>query len=194
MSNVSTRTILSLCDYSGVWSEPYAQAGYEVIRVDMAHKDGRDIRLLERLEGKRIHGILAAPPCTVFAGSGARWPRTDAQMIDGLSVVDACLRAVVIYQPVFWAIENPVGKLVRYLGKPSLYFNPCDFAGYADHPEKEAYTKRTCLWGTFNAPIPKPVLPDLGSKMHRLPETSQRARIRSQTPQGFARAFMAANP
>ena len=26
-------TILSLCDYSGAWSQPYADAGYDVVRV-----------------------------------------------------------------------------------------------------------------------------------------------------------------
>ena len=29
------RKILSLCDYSGAWSQPYLDAGYNVIRVDM---------------------------------------------------------------------------------------------------------------------------------------------------------------
>lgn len=51
--------ILSLCDHSGNWSQPYADAGYEVIRVDL-QLAGKDIRLLEK--GADVHGILAAPP------------------------------------------------------------------------------------------------------------------------------------
>lgn len=41
----STKTILSLCDNSGVWSKPYKDAGYNVIQVDIQH--GRDARLFE---------------------------------------------------------------------------------------------------------------------------------------------------
>jgi hypothetical protein len=63
------KTILSLCDYSGSWSKPYRDAGYKVIQVDIKH--GQDVRLFE-FPGQ-VHGILAAPPCTHLASSGARW-------------------------------------------------------------------------------------------------------------------------
>lgn len=108
------RKILSLCDYSGEWSRPYREAGYDVIQVDI-QTDGRDVRLLQR--ERDVHGILAAPPCTCFASSGAWVKRSDADMIDALSVVDACIRIAWSCSPVWWALENPVGKLVRYLGK-----------------------------------------------------------------------------
>jgi hypothetical protein len=72
--------ILSLCDYSGVWSQPYVDDAYDVVRVDLKH--GQDVRLLE-LPDRPVHGILAAPPCTVFANSGARWERTDDEMRGG---------------------------------------------------------------------------------------------------------------
>lgn len=177
-------TVLSLCDYSGEWPRPYAEAGYDVIQVDLDH--GQDVRLLE-LPKVPIHGILAAPPCTMFAASGARWERTPEQMIDALSIVDACLRFVVACKPKWWVLENPIGKLVRYLGKPKMYFDPCDYG--------DTYTKRTALWGEFNTALPAaPVLALEGSKMHRLPQTKERARLRSQTPGGFARAFFEANP
>jgi len=83
------KTILSLFDYSGNWSKPYRDNGYKVIQVDLK-KSGQDVRLLKTY--KNIYGILAAPPCTVFANSGARWPRSEADMIEGLSMVDAVLR------------------------------------------------------------------------------------------------------
>lgn len=63
------KTILSLCDYTGAWSDPYRDAGYDVIMVDLAN--GKDVRLLPYPTG-RVHGILAAPPCTHFALSGTR--------------------------------------------------------------------------------------------------------------------------
>jgi len=177
--------ILSLCDYSGIWSRPYEEAGYLVIRVDLKH--GHDVRLME-FPKQRIHGVIMAPPCTVFASSGARWERSREDMIEGLSVVDACLRYVAICNPQWWVLENPIGKLARYLGPPAMRFDPCDFG--------DPYTKRTCLWGTFTKPQPTKVTPTLGSKMHtQYGGKSERTKeLRSATPEGFARAFFEANP
>lgn len=115
------RTILSLCDYTGIWSQPYAEAGYRVLRFDI--KNGHDVRLLERLN-EPIWGAIFQPPCTEFAGSGARWwqAKGDKALLDGLSVVDACLRQVAIHPELaWWVLENPVGRLQRYLGKPSYH-------------------------------------------------------------------------
>lgn len=174
--------ILSLCDYTGSWSQPYADAGYEVIRIDLAH--GQDVRLTVP-PSRPVQGILAAPPCTVFANSGSRWSRTDDEMREGLSVVDACLRLVIATRPKWWALENPVGKLRRYLGPPSLIFQPNDYG--------DPYTKRTCLWGQFTLPEKTPVVASEYSKMGLVPPSPERAAIRSVTPAGFARAFFAAN-
>jgi hypothetical protein len=185
-------TILSLCDHSGAWSRPYAEAGYDVIRIDLQNTPPRDIRTLKYIN-QRIHGILAAPPCTHFAGSGARWwaAKGESALIEGLALVDACLRAVAIYRPAWWVLENPVGRLRDYLGPPQFRFHPCDYG--------DPYTKYTCLWGDFIPPLPlfveaarNPVAPTLGSMAHRL--WSSRANERSETPGGFARAFFQANP
>jgi hypothetical protein len=182
------RCILSLCDYSGNWSRPYEDAGYEVVRVDLQY--GQDVRLIEHL-GRPIHGILAAPPCDHFAVSGARWWAAKGQqpILDGLAVVDACLRAVAIYRPEWWALENPVGRLRRWLGHPTFSFDPCDFG--------DPYTKRTHLWGDFVPPVPlvsvaarNVVEPVLGSKMHTMVRNKA---ARSVTPEGFAAAFFEAN-
>ena len=180
-----SRIILDLCGGTGSWSQPYADAGYDVRIID-PQMDGQDVRLFHKPK-EQIYGVLAAPPCTVFASSGARWPRTDDDYIQGLSVIDACLRLVVTTQPVFWALENPVGKLVRWLGKPKMYFDPCDYG--------DSYTKRTCLWGEFNTPEVHPVEPTDGSKMHlQYGGKSVRTKImRSITPPGFAKAFFEAN-
>ncbi len=178
-------TVLSLCNYTGAWSAPYRDAGYDVIMVDIKH--GNDVRLLE-YAGHPIRGILAAPPCTHLASSGARWwaSKGESALLESLAIVDACLRAVAIYNPTFWALENPVGRLAKYLGPPALMFDPCDYG--------DPYTKRTCLWGRFNAPAYRPVEPTQGSRMHRLPPSPDRAALRSVTPGGFSRAFMEANP
>lgn len=130
--------ILSLCDYTGAWSQPYEDDGYEVVRIDVQH--GQDVRLLE-LPDKPVHGILAAPPCTMFANSGARWERSTDDMLSALSVVDACCRIILASTPAWWVLENPPGKLSRYLGPPRWTFNPNDYC--------DDYTKFTCLWGDF---------------------------------------------
>jgi len=192
-----TKIILSLCDFTGVWSNPYLEAGYRVVKVDI--KNGGDVRLLE-YPGD-VHGIIAQPPCTHLAGSGARWwaSKGESALLEGLAIVDACLRFVAICNPAWWVLENPVGRLSRYLGGAKFTFNPCDFAKLADNPDEEAYTKRTCLWGDFTPPLPLFVggdfssPPALGSKMHKLAPSPDRAALRSVTPQGFARAFFRAN-
>lgn len=177
------QVILSLCDYSGVWSQPYADDGYDVLRIDLKH--GQDVRLME-LPTRAVHGILAAPPCTVFANSGARWERSERDILDGLSIVDACCRVILATQPQWWVIENPAGKLSRYLGPPVMTFQPNEYG--------DPYTKLTCLWGVFQVPTRTLVEATQGSKMHRLPPGPERATIRSQTPAGFAQAFFEANP
>lgn len=183
-----TALILSLCDYSGSWSRPYADAGYEVVRVDLQH--GQDVRLM-RWPG-RVHGILAAPPCTHFARSGARWWRTkgDAELLEGLSVVDACLRLVVACRPEWWALENPIGRLQNFIGPPAWKCDPCDFG--------DPWTKRIWLWGHFTPPVPMfAPQAQLACAATLGDVTTHRRsgmRERSETPAGFARAFFEANP
>jgi hypothetical protein len=178
-------TILSLCDYTGEWSKPYREAGYDVVQVDIKH--GQDVRLFEALPFP-VRGVLAAPPCTHFASSGARWweEKGEAAIIDGLSVVDACLRIIAVHTPQWWVLENPIGRLNRWIGQPRMTFDPCEYG--------DDYTKRTALWGHFKEPLKAKVAATAGSKMHLLPPSPDRAALRSVTPAGFARAFFEANP
>jgi hypothetical protein len=174
--------ILDLCGGTGAWSKPYREAGYQVETISLP----RDVRLEKRVLSQVVHGILAAPPCNHFSMSGARWwaGKGDAALLEGLSIVDACLRAVMVYKPAWWALENPIGRLIDYLGQPVMTFQPCDFG--------DPYTKQTCLWGSFRYPIMSPVAPTEGSKMHRMSSTQKEER--AVTPAGFARAFFEANP
>ena len=176
------KLILDLCGGTGAWSKPYADAGYEVVIVDTE----QDVRLFHTTA--KVHGILAAPPCTHLAGSGARWWKDKGEdaLFESLSIVDACLRVVLLTQPEWWCLENPVGRLVHYLGKPKMYFQPWEYG--------DPYTKKTCLWGDFNEPVKKPVEPTEGGKMWRLPPSEDRPMLRSITPPGFAQAFFEVNP
>jgi site-specific DNA-cytosine methylase len=192
-----SRTILDLCSGTGNWSEPYVEDEYEVIRVEL--KDGQDARLwpstsstTNRLPSDfndirpwvgKIHGILAAPECTVFSAAGSRWPRSDEDITDGLSLLDACLRLVHVLQPKWWVLENPKGKITRWLGNPIHTFDPFYFG--------DPYSKKTLLWGDFNMPKPSLetiVAPHKGS----LPQSQKD--VRSATPAGFAKAFKEVNP
>lgn len=135
----------------------------------------------------KVYGILAAPPCTHLARSGARWwkEKGEGKLLEALSIVDACLRIILISDPVFWVLENPVGRLTRYLGKPKMYFDPCDYG--------DSYTKKTCLWGNFNAPEKSPIKPEKPNPIHYMAPSKQRSELRSITPPGFTKAFFEAN-
>lgn len=186
------RTILIYCEESGAFADLYREAGYNVIVRDTLLNPAHDI-VLQEYVGK-VHGFLAFPPCTHLAGSGARWwaEKGDEKLKEALHLVDACMRAVAVYKPVFWMLENPVGRLSRYLGKPMMTFNPCDYGGWLD-PPGDTYTKRTCLWGKFTVPPRKPVEPIDGSIIIKFPPGEDRKRIRSKTPLGFATAFFHSN-
>ena len=175
-------TILDLCGGTGSWSQPYREAGYRVEVIDPAADTG-DVRMLQFTKA-RIHGILAAPPCTVFSYARNRYPPSDAEILAALSVVDACFRIVAVQQPRWWALENPRNKLRRYLGPARLEFYQWEY-GDAGH-------KPTCIWGDFNPPtkLPKP---------RRKPSTfrTQYENARPEdaiTPPGFARRFFECNP
>ena len=197
------KTILSLFDYSGNWPSYYKHPQYSVYSLDI--KNGVDILDIcpDDIPDRQVYGILAAPPCTDFASSGAQY--WNAKDIDGrtehsMNMVSKVLELVEYFKPTFWCIENPVGRLSKLfpeLGNP-WYFNPYEFAGWCENTEqqeKERYTKKTGLWGVFNKPEKK----DLGNNPNnnwimKLGGKSERTKeLRSMTPLGFAKAFYESN-
>ena len=196
------KVILSLFDYSGRWSRPYKEAGYDVYQVDIKH----DLNILDLntqdMPFDTCYGILAAPPCTDFAGSGAQYWKIkdeDGRTEASLQLVRKVLSFVEYYKPKFWVLENPVGRLPKLLpeiGQP-WYFNPNQFAGWLEGSDalKECYTKRTGLWGNFNKPEKKELpVSDEGNWIMKLGGKSERTKeLRSMTPLGFAYAFYNSN-
>ncbi|MBB8026189.1 hypothetical protein HEL23_006095 [Escherichia coli] len=101
------------------------------------------------------------------------------------------------------------GVLSTLWRKPDFIFNPCAYGGYLPeddkhpafpdvYPQRDAYTKKTCIWcgNGFKQPIFRPV--DLNSGDNPgWAKTGGRAKrtkmIRSLTPRGFARAVFLAN-
>ena len=201
------KIILDLCGGTGSWSKPYKENGYDVRVIDpqewLEDDYGTgDVRLFKKPK-EQIYGVLAAPPCTHFSVSGAWcWDKKGKEpLLEGLSVVDACLRIILMTSPVFWCLENPVGRLKHYIGDCNHTFQPYHYG--------DAYSKRTCLWGKFNMPEPTDIVePDMVEYQTKKGETKRmsrvnwdsfklpendRARIRSMTPPGFAKAFYDVN-
>tara|TARA_Y100000401_G_scaffold73348_1_gene59340 strand:- start:17551 stop:18147 length:597 start_codon:yes stop_codon:yes gene_type:complete len=190
------KIILDLCGGTGSWSNPYKENGYDVRIIDIKE----DVRLFKK-PNETIYGILSAPPCQHLASSGSRWwaKKGEKPLLEALSVADACIRIVYATNPVFWALENPRGRLSQYLGKPIKTFQPYEYGHY--------YSKRTCLWGNFNMPSPtkivKPKMVNyktkkgkikrMSEKHYKLTNNSKRGIERSVTPKGFAEAFYECN-
>lgn len=199
------RTILHLCADVGSDSQPYRDAGYNVICI------GQNPGVENFHPPKKVHGIIANPPCTHFsvARTAAATPR---DLREGMRLVKECLRIIWECQYdfiegtrqsnlSFWIIENPAtGMLSHFLGNPTYRYCPSEFG--AD------FTKRTALWGKFNPP-PKPfflmnplrkrslVGSDVTSFLN-YPKTKEGRQMmihdRSKCYEPFARAFFESNP
>lgn len=117
--------------------------------------------------------IIAFPPCTHLAVSGAAWfeqKRKDGRQQE--------------------AIENPVGIMSRIYKKPSQIVQPYEYG----HMEQ----KRTCLW-LKGLPLLRPTnnvydemvkLPkNKRERLHYLPPSPERAKLRSKTFPGIAKAM-----
>lgn len=201
--NNSQKIVLSLFDLSGTWSQPWVDAGYQVYRFDIQDDlflgDINNFKveffneIFADFEGLEIYAILAACPCTDFAVSGARHFASkdlDGRTSASIELVHQTLRTIEYFKPTIWAIENPVGRIEKLTGLAPwrLSFDPFHFG--------DTYTKKTLLWGRFNADLPiAPVEPVEGSKMHKLYGGKSLAtkNARSVTPEGFAYSFFMAN-
>lgn len=204
--------IISLCDASGTWSEPYRKdPRFKVIQVDPhfiftmidsnCHMKWSGTvqkfeNHLEELLDLPVLGVLMAPPCTHFSIAGADlWGHKDkvGDTQKGLDIIDTCLRIVEKTSPKWWVLENPPGRLEglrrEKIGNAKLYFQPWEYAGWSNHPEDENYTKRTGLWGNFNTKLEKnPTIDPVN-----VSKTKKWNLNRSITPSGFAKAFYKSN-
>ena len=207
-----SKIILDLQGGTGAWSKDYEEAGYHVINVTLPDYDILKTKIMGEyiifkggnklpiaIEINDVYGILASPVCTMFSFA-RRNAKTPRDLRRGMKLVIACLNIIwecrYDHKLAFWCLENPMGYLRQFLGKPVFTFNPCDFG--------DPYTKKTDLWGYFNIPEGERVEPEYkdfesGKRMSRMHyETScksgeRRKILRSITPPGFAKAFFEAN-
>jgi len=189
------RNLLALFEVSGIGSWPYRRAGWNVVQVDI--QAGIDILEWDyrQYSFDYFSGLIAYPPCTAYASSGARWwaEKDESGETDYYdSLVYKALEIVEYFRPglKFWYFENPVGRIYKRIPELKKYrlmsFNPCEFG--------DPYTKKTVLYGEFNPFLVRHhVNPIEGSKMHLIPPGPDRQNIRSATPAGFAEAFYISN-
>lgn len=200
---------LFLFEYSTRTAQPWADAGYLCYCVDLNHpagehragnivRVGADLLTWELPAGIVFSFACAMPDCTHLAASGARWWKVKGLEVLARALLLAGQADKLLKQtgaPGY--LENPIGRLATIWKQPDYRFDPCDYAGYLSPAERieEAYTKRTCLWayGSFVMPEPRQVVPLLGSKMHLVSGGPDQARLRSESPRGFALAVLLAN-
>lgn len=180
------KIILDLCGGSGSWSAPYRAAGYDVRLVTLPKRDVRNY-----IPPLNVYGILAAPPCNEFSqAKGNKWDEAGHRC--GMEIVQACLKIIwtCTYSGglKFWCLENPLGRLSWFLGKPAGIFEHWQFGdnGY----------KPTCLWGDFIMPVPaNPFKPVGALKVQDVHKGGRKGRAaeRAITPPKFAQAFFESN-
>ena len=181
------KIILDLCGGTGAWSKPYAEAGYDVRNITLPEWDLLEEKTIKYCISLNPYGILFAVECTPWCAAAARWwkTRTSDEIYYYSRLLVKGLRIIMETNPVFWVIENPIGKMRGFLGNPNYKFDPCDFG--------DDYTKKTYLWGNFNKPKKNPVIPTRTNFIWHMSPGPERKIRRAITPPGFAQAFFEAN-
>lgn len=200
--------------WSDLAARPWLELGHTAVIADIQHergltregkliKMGCDLGTADYVRGALQNCGLTEcvfagffPPCTHLAASGARWWK-----LKGLRALQESISYFATSQELAeefgcpYFIENPVSAISNYWRAPDYTCDPCDFTKLC---ERDNYTKKTCLWvgGGFKMPRPDP-LPGLPSpddeRIWRASNTKDRARVRSMTPEGLARAICLAN-
>ena len=177
--------VLIACEESQAVTKEFRRLGVEAYSCDVLpcsgghpewHIQGDVLPLLRQEWGM----VIAFPPCTHLASSGAKWfeqKRKDGRQQEGIDFFMQFVDCAPL-----WAIENPVGIMSTVYRKPDQIIQPWQFG----HGE----TKATCLWlGGLPKLIPTNIVEGREQRMHRLPPSKDRAMLRSKTYTGIARAM-----
>ena len=177
--------VLIACEYSGVVRSAFAAKGHTAVSCDLLptdnphgwHVQGDVLALLDQ----DWDLMIAHPPCTHLAVSGARYfeaKRASGVQQEALEFVRALLNAPI---PRI-ALENPVSIISSQIRKPNQVIQPWQFG----HGE----TKATCLW-LKGLPKLKPtnIVDGREARVHRLPPSADRWKLRSTTYAGIAAAM-----
>jgi len=174
--------VLIACEFSGVVRDAFIECGHDAVSCDLLptetpgpHIQGDVLEVLD--DGWDL--MIAHPPCTHLAVSGARWFKDKVEeQKEALDFVRTLLAAPI---PRI-ALENPVSVISTQIRKPEQIVQPWQFG----HGE----TKQTCLW-LKNLPLLQPtnVVDGREPRVHRMPPSPDRWKLRSITYAGFAQAM-----
>lgn len=171
------------CEFSGVVRDAFIAAGHDAMSCDLLaseragpHHQGD---VLDLLKGEQFDLLIAHPPCTYLAVSGARWFKDRrAEQDEAIGFVASLMEADV---PRI-AIENPVSVISTRLCKPTQIVQPWWFG----HPE----TKATCLWlKGLPRLVATNVVEGREARVHRASPGPDRWKERSRTLTGVAAAM-----
>ena len=174
--------VLVACEYSGTVRDAFIAAGHEALSCDLLPTD---------IPGPHYQGdvrdvlhdgwdlMIAHPPCTHLAVSGARWFKDkQAEQAEALDFVRLLLDAPVERI----ALENPISVISSRIRKPDQIIQPWQFG----HGE----TKATCLWLKGLPKLtPTDIVDGREARVHKLPPSADRWKIRSTTYKGIADAM-----
>jgi site-specific DNA-cytosine methylase len=174
--------VLVACEYSGTVRDAFIRAGHDAMSCDLLPTDAPgphyqgDVR---DVLGQGWDLMIAHPPCTHLAVSGARWfKEKKEEQKQALAFVELLLSANI---PRI-ALENPISIISSKIRKPDQIIQPWQFG----HGE----TKATCLW-LKNLPKLEPtnIVDGREARIHKLSPSPDRWKIRSKTFQGIADAM-----
>ena len=131
--------VLVACEFSGAVRRAFRDAGHEAWSCDLlAAEDGSEFHIEEDVTNHlndRWDLMIAHPPCTHLAVSGARWFKDKrAEQREALKFVRKLMEAPVDRV----ALENPISIISSQIRKPDQIIHPWQFG----HGE----VKATCLW------------------------------------------------
>ena len=174
--------VLVACEYSGAVRDAFIRVGHDAMSCDLLptdvpgpHYQGNVLDVI----GDGWDLMIAHPPCTHLAVSGARWfKEKQKEQTEALDFVRVLLNAP-IYRI---ALENPVSVISSRIRKPDQVIQPWQFG----HGE----TKATCLW-LKNLPLLQPtnIVEGREARIHRMPPSPDRWKERSKTYAGIAAAM-----
>lgn len=175
--------VLVACEFSGVVRRAFRERGHDAWSCDLLPPEDCDIHHLQGDVAWRLNGkwdlMIAHPPCTHLAVSGARWFKDkQTEQADALEFVKELMNAPI---PRI-CIENPISIISSRIRKPDQIIQPWQFG----HGE----TKATCLW-LKNLPklVPTNIVEGREPRIHRMAPGPNRARERSRTYHGIAEAM-----
>ena len=176
--------ILIACEYSGTVRDAFLALGHDAMSCDLLPTDAPGPHYQGDVRDVLDYPwdlMIAHPPCTDLSVSGAR--HFAAKRMDGRqqASVSFFLRLAKADIPHI-AIENPVCIMSSLWRKPDQTIQPWQFG----HGE----TKATCLWLKNLPPLnPTSLVDGREQRIHKLPPSPDRWKIRSKTYDGIAKAM-----